>query len=122
MSQKRKYTERLGEGNNGQDSKKRRPNFKAGGPRRKSNRPQPAQEELHANSINSLKSRIRNLRRLLEHVDNDPKNKMPANVRVERERELETCEHELSEKQAEQREAMFRKKIIGKYHHIRFFG
>jgi hypothetical protein len=47
---------------------------------------------------------------------------MPAQVREERERELEACEVELAEKQAAARESEFRNKIIGKYHHIRFFG
>ncbi|KAJ4304767.1 hypothetical protein N0V90_000295 [Kalmusia sp. IMI 367209] len=42
-------------------------------------------------------------------------------IRIERERELESCKHELEEKRTAQREGEFRNKIIGKYHHIRFF-
>jgi hypothetical protein len=68
-----------------------------------------------------VKSRARDLRRLLEHVDNEPKHKMPANVRIDRERELEACEHELAEKTAAAREAELRNKMIGKYHQVRFF-
>jgi hypothetical protein len=47
---------------------------------------------------------------------------MSASNRVERERELEACQHELQEKLESSREAEYRKKMIGKYHHIRFFG
>lgn len=68
-----------------------------------------------------MKSRIRDLKRLLEHVDNVPKHKMSATQRVERERELETCEHDLAEKIAAGQEAAFRNKMISKYHQIRFF-
>jgi hypothetical protein len=46
---------------------------------------------------------------------------MSASNRIERERELEACEHELQEKLESSREAEYRKKMIGKYHHIRFF-
>lgn len=75
-----------------------------------------------SNSTSALKNRIRDLRRLLGHLDNDPTSKMPADVRVERERELEACEHDLGEKQAADKEEEFKRKIIGKYHGIRFFG
>jgi hypothetical protein len=78
--------------------------------------------EPKTNATNALKNRIRSLRRLLEHVDNVPKHKMPANVRIERDRELEACEHELAEKTAAGREAELRNKMIGKYHQVRFFG
>lgn len=47
---------------------------------------------------------------------------MSAGMRVERERELEACEHELKEKVEQTREAEYRTKIIGKYHQVRFFG
>ena len=46
---------------------------------------------------------------------------MPQGIRIERERELESCRHELEEKQTAQREAKFRSDIIGKYHMVRFF-
>lgn len=46
---------------------------------------------------------------------------MPQGIRIERERELESSKHELEEKQTAQREAKFRRDIIGKYHMVRFF-
>lgn len=73
-------------------------------------------------SANALKNRIRDLKRLLAHVDNVPKHKMSASSRIERERELEACEHELEEKTMRARESEYRKKMIGKYHQVRFFG
>ncbi|KAF2875501.1 hypothetical protein BDV95DRAFT_484865 [Massariosphaeria phaeospora] len=125
MSQKRKRTELSGEGRDGQKSaKKQRDNFQARGPYSKAKghrRPQPSQDEQKTTSSSELRSRIRDLKRLLDRVDCDPKYRMPANVRVDRERELETCEHELAEKTAAKREAEFRTKIIGKYHQVRFF-
>ncbi|KAF2649354.1 hypothetical protein K491DRAFT_577001, partial [Lophiostoma macrostomum CBS 122681] len=84
-------------------------------------RPQPNADEPKTTTISELKSRARNLRRLLEHVDNEPKHKMPANVRIDRERELQACEHELAEKTAAAREAEQRNRMIGKYHQVRFF-
>ncbi|KAF2261696.1 hypothetical protein CC78DRAFT_535421 [Lojkania enalia] len=77
--------------------------------------------EPMADSTSGLRSRIRDLRRLLEHVDNQPKYQMPADVRIERERELEACEHVLAEKMATAREAEHRRKMISKYHQVRFF-
>ena len=120
---KRKHTEvaggAAGTGAGGHDtrhSKKPRTHF------RKGNSKNATQNGPKGDSTSVLKNRIRNLKRLLSHVDNDAGNKMPANIRIERERELETCEHELEEKQTQQRETDFRNKIIGRYHHIRFFG
>ena len=72
--------------------------------------------------MNTLKSRIRDLRRLLAHVENVGDHKMSAGKRIERERELEACEHELRGKIESSREAEYRKKMIGKYHQVRFFG
>lgn len=80
------------------------------------------EEEEAQKSINKLKSRIRDLRRSLAHVDSDPKNRMPQGIRIERERELESARHELEEKEIAKREAKFRNDIIGKYHMVRFFG
>lgn len=61
------------------------------------------------------------MKRLLAHVDNVGDHKMSASSRIERERELEACEHELREKMESSREAEYRKKMIGKYHQVRFF-
>jgi regulator of replication initiation timing len=80
------------------------------------------EEEEAQKSINALKGRIRDLRRSLAHVDNDPKNRMPQGIRIERQRELESARHELEEKETAKREAKFRNDIIGKYHMVRFFG
>jgi hypothetical protein len=128
MSQKRKHGDAADGGGDAPHFKKQRSFKPRGGERGK---PQPGQargrqahgdDQAQADSTSSLKSRIRNLTRLLGHLDKDKKNKVPANVRNERERELEACKHELEEKLAEDRESNFRNKIIGKYHHIRFFG
>lgn len=123
MSQKRKRAETAGGDQEIQYPAKKRPS-KPGKAYQKSkgNRSHLSQPEPNVTTTRDLKSRIRNLRRLLEHVDNEPKHKMPANVRIERERELETCEHELAEKTATAQAAERRKKMISKYHHVRFFG
>ncbi|KAF2502571.1 hypothetical protein BU16DRAFT_554625 [Lophium mytilinum] len=73
------------------------------------------------NSLNSLKTRIRNLKRLLEHTDHDRGYKMPAGVRIVRERELATCEHDLEEKTSAAKDSKHRQKLIGRYHQVRFF-
>lgn len=123
MSQKRKHSDVADGGHGAPHSKRRRP-FGPGGqhkgrPRR--GKTAAADDERKTDSTSALKSRIRNLTRLLGHVEKDEKNKMPVTVRNERERELEACRRELAEKQAADREAEFRNKIIGKYHHVRFF-
>ncbi|KAF2001708.1 hypothetical protein P154DRAFT_574708 [Amniculicola lignicola CBS 123094] len=121
MSQKRKLAEAAGGDAPAQKSfKKSRPNFKPGGHHPKAKGFQPRRDE-GTTSIGALKSRVRDLKRMLEHVDSQPKNKMPANIRIDRERELAACEHEIAEKTAAAREAEYRNKIIGKYHHVRFF-
>ncbi|KAH7082223.1 hypothetical protein FB567DRAFT_562055 [Paraphoma chrysanthemicola] len=84
-------------------------------------RPNFSHDDDNGRSVNALKSRIRDLKRLLAHVENVPKHKMSAGARQERERELEACEHELSEKLRGSREAEYRKKMIRKYHQVRFF-
>jgi hypothetical protein len=126
MSHKRKATETADESHDTQKPyKKNRFHDKHRGqhPKFKGNaRGRRGDDEDKTSTIGALKKRARDLRRLLEHVDNEPKHKMPANVRVERERELEACEHELEEQTAAAREADRRRKMISKYHHIRFFG
>jgi hypothetical protein len=127
MSQKRKHAESSADtGDLRPFSKKQRGASHAPGHNSKhKKRPHKSKsrdEDSNATSNNALKSRIRDLRRLLDHADKDPSTRLPANIRIDRERELEACEHELSEKKAAQKEAEFRRKIIGKYHRIRFFG
>lgn len=65
-----------------------------------------------AHPVNELKGQIRSLKRLLERNDG-----LPATVRVEKERALQTAQHDLQ--QAEK--AKKRSDIISKYHKIRFF-
>ncbi|KAL5116856.1 18S rRNA maturation protein [Pleosporales sp. CAS-2024a] len=81
----------------------------------------PSHDDDHGRSSNALKSRIRDLKRFLAHMDSVPKHKMSAGARQERERELEACEHELAEKLHASREAEYRKRMIAKYHQVRFF-
>lgn len=122
MSQKRKRTDQTDDDHHAKAPTRKKP-FTPGKGRAKFKPRRPDNgDETKGTSISELKSRIRNLRRLLEHVENDPKHKMPANVRIERERELATCQHELEEKTAAVREAERRRNLISKYHHVRFFG
>lgn len=65
-----------------------------------------------AHPVNELKNTVRSLRRLLDRNDD-----MPANVRVEKERALQTAERDLREAE----KAKKRSDMIGKYHKIRFF-
>lgn len=63
--------------------------------------------------INPLKSKIRDLTRVLEHGDH-----LPPGVRIEKERALAGYRQELEQAQEEKR----KQAIIGKYHMVRFFG
>lgn len=123
MSQKRKHDEAAGlEASNPTAAKKARSFPNAGKTRHKRPNAAKDQDSDYGASANALKNRIRDLKRLLAHVDNVPKHKMSASARIERERELEACEHELEEKTMRARESEHRKKMIGKYHQVRFFG
>jgi hypothetical protein len=124
MSQKRKHGETTDPSSSApkQPFKKHRA-FKPGQSHQKpKRRPQVSNDIDSTTSNNTLKSRIRDLKRLLAHVDNVGNHKMSAGKRIEAERELEACEHELREKLESTREAEYRKKMIGKYHQVRFFG
>jgi hypothetical protein len=123
MSQKRKHSEATESTSSAPKPFKKHRAFKPGQSHAKSKkRPHLSSDIDKSTSTHALKSRIRDLRRLLAHVDNVGDHKMSASNRIERERELEACEHELQEKLESSREAEYRKKMIGKYHHIRFFG
>lgn len=63
-----------------------------------------------AHTTNTIKSTIRSLRRLLDR-------ELPADVRVEKERALQTAEHEL----ATTERAKVRSDMIARYHKPRFF-
>lgn len=79
--------------------------------RRKANNPY-EKSYKKAHPVNHLKSQIRSIKRLLERDD-----KLPATVRVEKERELQTAQREL---EASQR-AKEKSDMIGRYHKVRFF-
>lgn len=125
MSQKRKHVDTPEDASSAPKPFKKHRAFKPGQSHTKprfNKRPNLSHDDDNARGINALKSRIRDLKRLLAHIDHVPKHKMSAGARQERERELEACEHELAEKQNSSREAEYRKKMIGKYHQVRFFG
>jgi len=65
-----------------------------------------------AHTVNDIKSQIRSLKRLLEHNE-----ELPANIRVEKERALQSAQHELAETQKSKQ----RSDMIARYHKIRFF-
>ncbi|KAK0312768.1 hypothetical protein LTR01_002430 [Friedmanniomyces endolithicus] len=67
-----------------------------------------------AHPVHDLKAQIRSLRRLLEHNN---KSKLPATVRVEKERALQSAQRELVEAER----ARKRSDIIGRWHKLRFF-
>lgn len=63
-------------------------------------------------AVRPLKNRKRDLERLLKHKDT-----LPADVRLNHERELQSLEYELAEAEKERRKS----EMIGKYHMVRFF-
>ena len=83
-------------------------------PRRKRQKPNNAGPKSFkkAHPVNELKNQVRSLKRLLERNDG-----LPATVRVEKERALQTAQHELREAE----NAKQKSDMIGKYHKIRFF-
>lgn len=124
MSYKRKHGEMADASSSTTAPFKKHRSFKPAGSDQphKRKRPQVSNDLEKSTSIHALKSRIRDLKRLLVHVDHVGDHKMSASTRIERERELEACEHELEEKIESTREAEYKKKMIGKYHQVRFFG
>jgi hypothetical protein len=72
-----------------------------------------------ARPVNELKTSIRNLRRLLDRAPDATTGKeaLPPKIRIAKERELASAQHELAESQA----AEARSKIIARYHKVRFF-
>lgn len=125
MSQKRKHVDSTEDASSGSKPWKKHRAFKPGQSHENPKKKRPHlshDDDDNSRSTHALKNRIRDLKRLLVHIENVPKHKMSAGARQERERELEACEHELAEKQSSSREAEYRKKMIGKYHQVRFFG
>ncbi|KAF1829928.1 hypothetical protein BDW02DRAFT_573506 [Decorospora gaudefroyi] len=123
MSQKRKHAETRDESSAAPKPTKKPRAFKpaAQGHPKPKKRPHVSNDTDKTASTSALKSRIRDLKRLLAHVDTVPDHKMSAGKRIERERELAAIEHELREKMASSREAAYKRKMIGKYHQVRFF-
>ena len=72
-----------------------------------------------ARPVNELKTSIRNLRRLLDRAPDATTGKeaLPPKIRIAKERELASAQHELAESQA----AEARSKMIARYHKVRFF-
>lgn len=64
-------------------------------------------------SINRLKKKIRDTTRVLDHSD-----KLPAGVRIEKERALVGYQHDLEQAALKKR----KQHMIKKYHMVRFFG
>lgn len=77
---------------------------------KRSNGPKRRPNEL---PINELKSKIRDTKRVLDRSD-----KLPVDVRIEKERALKGYEMDLE--RAEERKA--KSSMIGKYHFVRFLG
>lgn len=72
-----------------------------------------------ARPVNELKTSIRNLNRLLARAPDATTGKeaLPPKIRIAKERELASAQHELAESVA----AEARSKMIARYHKIRFF-
>ena len=92
---------------------------RAEGRKGKDSRPQkhhqngkPSAHSSNSTSINPLKSKIRDVRRLLEHSEN-----LPPGVRIEKERALAGYKQDL-EKAVEEKN---KNQMISKYHMVRFF-
>jgi hypothetical protein len=64
-------------------------------------------------SVNSLKSKIRDLTRSLDHNEG-----LPAGVRIEKERALTGYKQDLEAAEQEKR----KQALITRYHRVRFFG
>lgn len=67
----------------------------------------------NSGSVNALKSKIRDVKRVLEHAHD-----LPLDVRIEKERALAGYRHDLEKAEIEKE----RQRMIKKYHMVRFFG
>ncbi|KAI4280981.1 MAG: hypothetical protein L6R35_005780 [Caloplaca aegaea] len=84
-------------------------------PRHKEKRPPPVQlysTRSSSASVNALKSKIRDVKRVLEHARN-----LPLEVRIEKERALAGYRQDLEEAEHEKE----RQRMIKRYHMVRFF-
>src|SRR5438045_6583118 len=84
-------------------------------PRKKPRRrgPQLRRSSESLMSVNAIKKRIRDVKRRLERSEN-----LPANIRVEYERALAAYQQDLAAAEEEK----MRRKMISRYHMVRFFG
>lgn len=76
-------------------------------------KPQAAPMYSKSVSVNSIKSKIRDVTRVLEHTQD-----LPMDVRIEKERALAAYKQDLDKAQR----AKERQRMIKKYHMVRFFG
>ena len=113
MSTKRKYEESDSQGNVHASRQFLVPGSKPAKKKPRRFEPSPLKVQAHASSVNTIKKRIRDVRRKIEHAE-----ELPANVRDEAERALAVYEQDLAEAEAEKT----RQKMIKKYHMVRFFG
>jgi hypothetical protein len=115
MVQKRKFAEAVPEEEIVHPSRQAQVPGAIPKPAKKPRRTEPHvyKKQAHASSVNAIKKRIRDVTRKLERSEN-----LPANLRVEDERALETYQQELADAEAEK----LRNKMIKKYHMVRFFG
>ncbi|KAL9085234.1 MAG: hypothetical protein Q9165_007668 [Trypethelium subeluteriae] len=72
-----------------------------------------ADRHPHKYTVHTLKERIRDIKRVLSHVQD-----MPADRRVELERELNTKQFDLEIAQSDKH----KQEMVGRYHMVRFFG
>ena len=72
-----------------------------------------SRQPLSTKAISVLKPKIRDLSRLLAHCD-----RLPADVRLEKERALASYEADLQEAMEEKKKS----EMISRYHMVRFFG
>ena len=76
--------------------------------------------QTNHDSISKLHKQIRDLRRLLEHDDQE--RKMPPGVRIEKERALTGYLDDMERAKAEETERQRMNKLIKRYHKVRFIG
>lgn len=88
--------------------------------RRKKSKPNPfttGTPRPKQHTVNTIKTRIRDLTRQLARAETEGARDFPADVKIGKERELATLRHELAGEQKEVR----RSEMIGRYHMVRFF-
>lgn len=87
----------------------------ASGRPQKKQRKTPQAESMHSKtiSVNAIKSKIRDVTRVLEHAQD-----LPMDVRIEKQRALVGYKQDLEKAQKTKE----RQRMIKKYHMVRFFG